>query len=120
MTDVRLERVYNDPTAEDGYRILVDRLWPRGLSKDKIKVDHWAKAVAPSTELRKAWHGDPEQFQHYANLYIAELNQNDAVDELLEIIGTSRVVTFVFAAKNEQLNHAVVLREYLLGQLPQR
>ncbi|MGH3652595.1 DUF488 domain-containing protein [Glutamicibacter sp.] len=117
MTKILLKRVYTAPSAEDGYRILVDRLWPRGQSKAELLLDHWAKGIAPSTELRKSWDHDTARFDEFAQHYRAELNQNPAVDDFLELLDRHRVVTFVYGAKNEQVNHAVVLRDYLLDQL---
>ncbi|WP_159611697.1 DUF488 domain-containing protein [Glutamicibacter sp. JC586] len=120
MTEIHLKRVYNEPDPSDGYRILVDRLWPRGMSKERIRIDQWAKALAPSTELRKAWHHDPDQFEHFAHVYRSELEKTDAVSDLLETLDEVSVITFVFASKNEELNHAVVLREYCLERYSRR
>ncbi|TAP26886.1 DUF488 family protein [Arthrobacter sp. S41] len=116
MSEIRLKRVYSNAIAEDGYRILVDRLWPRGQSKEKLHLDQWAKTVAPSNELRKVWIHDTEHFEQYAQVYKSELDQNPAVDDLLQILEQHPIVTFVYSSKNEQANHAVVLREYLLEQ----
>jgi len=117
MTDILLKRAYSDPEASDGFRILVDRLWPRGQSKDKLKLDLWAKSITPSPDLRKAWHHDPDRFDEFAEHYQQELNQNPAVDEFLEILSEHPKVTFVYGAKDEHINHAVILRDYLLDQL---
>jgi len=117
MTEILIKRAYAEPDIKDGYRILVDRLWPRGLTKSKLKLDQWAKSLAPSTELRKAWNHDSDRFEEFARFYRAELNQNPAVDDFLELIEHLPTVTLVFAARNEQANHAMVLREYLLDQL---
>ncbi|WP_423299847.1 DUF488 domain-containing protein [Glutamicibacter nicotianae] len=117
MTKILLKRAYAAPSAEDGYRILVDRLWPRGQSKAVLQLDHWAKGIAPSTELRKGWDHDPARFDEFAQHYRTELNQNPAVDDFLELLSQHPVVTFVYGAKDEQTNHAVVLRDYLLDQL---
>jgi len=120
MTEILIKRAYTAPDENDGYRILVDRLWPRGLTKAKLALDRWAKSLAPSPELRKAWHHDSERFEEFARSYENELNQNQAVDEFLELIEQQPTVTLVFAARNEEANHAIVLREYLLGQLKHR
>ena len=117
MTEILLKRAYADPSDSDGYRILVDRLWPRGLTKQQLEIEKWAKSVTPSSELRKAWHHDPERFSEFAEHYRQELNQNPAVDEFLELLAQHPTVTFVYGAKNEEVNHAVVLRDYLLPQL---
>ncbi len=117
MTQIELKRAYIDPAPSDGFRILVDRLWPRGITKEKLEIDLWAKALAPSSELRKAWHHDPARFSEFSTLYSDELNQNPAVEEFLELLAQHPRVTFVYGAKNETANHAMVLREYLLAQL---
>ncbi|MGP9782128.1 DUF488 domain-containing protein [Glutamicibacter sp. AOP12-B1-11] len=119
MTDIRLKRAYIDAEASDGYRVLVDRLWPRGQTKEKLCVERWAKGIAPSNELRKSWHHDPARFDEFAEHYREELNQNPAIDEFLELVAEHPVVTFIFAAKDEEINHAVVLRDFLLAQLKQ-
>lgn len=117
MTEILLKRAYAQPNREDGCRILVDRLWPRGQTKAKLELDQWAKSIAPSTELRKGWNHDKDRFEEFAEHYRNELNQNPAVDAFLEVLDRHPVVTLVFAAKDEQVNHAVVLRDYLLEQL---
>ena len=117
MTKILLKRAYTAPSVEDGYRILVDRLWPRGKSQAALQLDHWAKALAPSTGLRKGWDHDADRFGEFAQHYRAELYQNPAVDGFLEVVDQHPVVTLVYGAKNEQANHAVVLRDYLLDQL---
>lgn len=117
MTKILLKRAYTAPDPDDGYRILVDRLWPRGQAKETLKLDQWAKGVAPSSELRKAWHHDPARFDEFAEHYRQELGQNPGVDEFLEVLRAHDTVTFVFGAKDERINHAVVLRDYLLEQL---
>lgn len=117
MTQINLKRAYVTAAEQDGVRILVDRLWPRGQTKEQLKLDRWAKGIAPSTDLRKGWHHDPARFEQFAERYRQELDQNAAVDEFLELINSHPVITFVYAAKDEQINHAVVLRDYLLEQL---
>lgn len=116
---VRIKRIYSDPAASDGYRILVDRLWPRGMTKVDAHLDRWLKALAPTSDLRKGWNHDPQRFDQFTQLYRAELNANPHVDEFLEFLDTQSTVTLLFAAKDEQINHAVVLRDYLLEQLAQ-
>ncbi|PRB67129.1 DUF488 family protein [Arthrobacter sp. MYb213] len=119
MAEIRLKRAYVAAEEPDGYRILVDRLWPRGQTKEVLKLDRWAKGIAPSSELRKAWHHDADRFSEFAEHYRQELNQNPAVDEFLELVEAQPVVTFVYAAKDEQINHAMVLRDFLREQLVQ-
>ncbi len=117
MTEILIKRAYAEPQESDGYRILVDRLWPRGLTKAKLKLDQWAKSIAPSSELRKSWNHDPDHFEEFAQFYRSELNQNPAVDEFLEQLDQLPTVTLVFAARDEQVNHALILRDFLLEQL---
>lgn len=110
---VRIKRVYEHPDAADGYRVLVDRLWPRGVAKADAAVDQWLKDVGPSDELR-TWFGHvPERFAEFATRYRAELDGNPAARELSEIVGSHDVVTLVYSAKDEQHNQAVVLQGYL-------
>lgn len=110
---LRIQRVYDDPTPDDGYRVLVDRLWPRGVSKERAQVDRWLKEVAPSNELRTWFHHDRALFEEFAVRYRAELDENPAVDELRTIVAEHPVVTLLYGAKDEQDNQAVVLRDYV-------
>jgi uncharacterized protein YeaO (DUF488 family) len=109
---INLKRVYASPAPSDGTRILVERLWPRGLSREKARVDAWPRDVAPSTELRKWFDHRPERWDAFRQRYFIELDERpEAVSELRGLLkGT---VTFVFASREEQLNNAVALREYL-------
>jgi len=112
---IRLKRAYEEATADDGTRILVERLWPRGVTRERAAIDLWAKEVAPSAELRK-WYGhDPARWAEFRRRYRAELESRG--EELGEIERRLRAgpVTFVFAAKDEGRNGAVVLKEYLEG-----
>ena len=110
---IRIKRVYEETGETDGRRILVDRLWPRGLSKEKAKVDIWVKEIAPSTELRR-WYGhDPNKWTEFKNRYGAELQANPGqVEEILEEVREG-IVTFLYGSKEEQLNNAVALKEYI-------
>lgn len=110
---VRIKRVYDDPSADDGYRILVDRLWPRGLAKDAARVDEWLKDVGPSTELRKWFGHDPDRFAEFADRYRAELDSSDAFAQLRARCREHARVTLVYAAKDTEHNQAVVLRDLL-------
>lgn len=114
---VRLKRVYEPPSPEDGVRVLVDRLWPRGLRKADAAVGRWMKDIAPSTELRQ-WFGHvPERWQEFRHRYAKELQQRaSAIDELREL-ARHDTVTLVFGARDEEHNDAVVLREVLLRPL---
>lgn len=108
-----IRRVYDEPDPNDGFRILVDRIWPRGLSKESAHVDEWLKDVAPTTELR-AWFGhDPDRFAEFEARYRAELQGNPAVGLLRDILRTHQQVTLLFGARDTEHNQAVVLRDYL-------
>lgn len=108
-----VKRVYDPATPDDGFRVLVDRLWPRGLSKDKAAVDLWTKDVAPTNDLRKWFGHDPDRWNEFQKRYSAELDANtEAVQSLRDQIG-KRHATLLFGAKDEQHNNAVALAEYL-------
>jgi uncharacterized protein YeaO (DUF488 family) len=116
---IRLKRAYEPPGRDDGTRILVERLWPRGLSREKAAIDHWAKEVAPSPELRK-WYGhDTGKWDEFRRRYRAELDRKgDLLDDLKQRLRTGPI-TFVYAARDEEHNSALVLKEYLeQGQRP--
>ncbi len=114
--NVKLKRAYDAPSAKDGTRILVDRLWPSGISKEKAALDHWMKNIAPSTELRKWFAHDPARWKEFRRRYAVELRQH--ADLLTELRSWARrgPVTLVYAAHDEAHNDAVVLREVLLGR----
>ncbi|APZ44721.1 hypothetical protein BW247_13580 [Acidihalobacter ferrooxydans] len=109
---MRLKRAYVAPADEDGQRILVDRLWPRGLSKDAARIDLWLKDVAPSSGLRKWFGHDPDKWPEFSQRYRAELKDNPALPALLEIAQHADI-TLVYAAKDERHNQAVVLKDLL-------
>jgi uncharacterized protein YeaO (DUF488 family) len=112
-TRLQLKRVYEPPTDIDGIRILVDRLWPRGLSKAEAKIDFWAREVAPSTELRRWYQHEPEKWPEFQRKYISELqNHPEAVQELIAKLGNGNA-TLLFGSKETGLNNAAVLKEYL-------
>jgi uncharacterized protein YeaO (DUF488 family) len=108
-----IKRIYEHPSADDGYRVLVDRLWPRGVSKVAAELDEWLKDVAPSTDLRVWFDHDPARFAQFTSRYDDELARNPAVDALRER-GGDQVVTLLYGAKDPAINHAVVLRDFLL------
>jgi uncharacterized protein YeaO (DUF488 family) len=111
---VHIKRIYLKPEKTDGCRILVDRLWPRGLSKQKAKVGHWLRDIAPSTRLRKCYGHDPERWAEFQRRYRAELKlEKDAVQELKALLKTHKTVTLLFSSKEERLNNAVALKAYL-------
>lgn len=108
-----LKRAYDQPDAKDGVRILVDRLWPRGLTKDKAHIDAWVKSIAPSAELRQWYQHDPEKWPEFRKRYNAELKANpEGIKELLDIAGKKHA-TLLYSSKEEKINNAVVLKEYL-------
>lgn len=111
--DVKTKRVYLPAEESDGFRVLVDRLWPRGIKKENAKVNLWAKALAPSTELRKWFNHIPERFAEFSSRYTEELKANADAQTLLAEIRKHDVVTLVYGAKDEQHNNAVVLKSIL-------
>lgn len=110
---MKIKRAYAPVEDTDGYRILVDRLWPRGISKDKAKIDLWLKSVAPSNDLRKWFGHDPERFPEFSKRYQAELEESGALDELRAAIKEHPNATLLFAAHDEEHNNAVVLQHLL-------
>ena len=109
---IRVKRVYEPPSTRDGRRILVDRLWPRGLSKADAKIDDWPKDIAPSTELRKWFDHDPERWSEFKRRYFAELeSKSDTVRALLDYVRAG-TVTFLYSSKERRLNNVVALKEY--------
>ena len=110
---VKIKRVYAPPDKSDGTRILVDRLWPRGLTKEKAQVDLWFKEVAPSTELRKWFSHDPEKWTEFQVRYKAELKNHHEQLELLKKEGAKGTVTLLYGTKDEQHNEAIVLQQLL-------
>ena len=113
--DVRVKRVYAPPSADDGLRVLVDRIWPRGISKAAAAVDLWLKGVAPSTELRTWFGHDPERMAEFTARYRAELDANPAAAELRGLATDHDRITLVYSAHDERHNQAVVLAAYLAG-----
>lgn len=115
--DLKLERIYTKPADLDGYRILVDRLWPRGISKVNAHLDEWVKEIGPSTDLRKWFNHDVAKYPEFVTKYRAELAANPRTNDLIKQVATQLKQTNVillFGAKDEEHNQAVVLREYLL------
>jgi uncharacterized protein YeaO (DUF488 family) len=110
---LQLKRIYDAPAKSDGYRVLVDRLWPRGVSKARAAIDEWLKDVAPSPDLRKWFGHKPERFDEFKARYKSELDSNPAVKDLAKIIKDHRTVTLVYAAKDPKINHVVVLKEFM-------
>lgn len=112
---VQIKRIYEHPDPADGFRVLVDRLWPRGVSKQAAELDLWLKEVAPSTALRIQFNHQPERFESFTVSYRAELDANPATDELRELIAAHNPLTLLYGARDPAVNHAVVLKDYLDG-----
>ncbi|MEV4636869.1 DUF488 family protein [Actinoplanes sp. NPDC049548] len=109
-----VKRIHDEPSPEDGFRVLVDRLWPRGVSKERARLDLWLKDVAPSSDLRTWFHAEPGRFDEFAARYRSELEDNPAVAELRELGARHSVVTLLYAARAEpDRNHAAVLAGFL-------
>ncbi len=113
-TKLRIKRIYEPPEKTDGYRVLVDRLWPRGISKERAAVDVWLKKIAPTPGLRLWFGHDPDKWAEFRNKYLKELKANKiATDEARNYINAHDVVTLLYAAKDPDHNHALVLKELL-------
>jgi uncharacterized protein YeaO (DUF488 family) len=114
--NVRLKRAYEPPAADDGTRILVDRLWPRGVSKEHAALDQWMKDISPSTELRQWFGHDPARWVEFRRRYAEELHQNGELLSQLRSLARQGPVTLVYSAHDEVHNDAIVLRDLLLGR----
>ena len=110
---IKIKRIYDPPAALDGKRVLVDRLWPRGLSKDDVKIDEWLKEIAPSDDLRKWFGHDPVRWEEFRKRYKEELKAHGDSLGKLRTEGKRGTVTLLFAAKDAEHNNAVVLKEIL-------
>ncbi len=112
--EVNIKRVYERPKSSDGFRVLIDRLWPRGLTKEKAKINLWLKNIAPSTELRKWFGHDPNKWDEFKKQYRKELKANAEWVNVLKAQIKKMPLTLVYGAKDELHNDAVVIKEYLL------
>lgn len=115
--ELLIKRAYEEQSPEEGYRILVDRVWPRGIKKVTLELDLWAKYIAPSTEVRKAFGHVDALYEKFKTDYTHELDENPQKDEFVSLVKTQlkkQNVTFIYGAKNAKFNQAVVLREYVL------
>lgn len=123
MRDLFLKRIYDPSSEVDGYRILIDRLWPRGITKEDVKLTHWVKDIAPSHELRKWFGHKPERFAEFRDKYLMELQSNEqqsrAVEQIITLTTNNRV-TLLYAAKDPIHNHARVLLEELLRRINEK
>jgi len=110
---IKIKKIYDAPTPDDGIRILVDRLWPRGLSKEKAKVDLWLKEIAPSNELRKWYAHDPQKWAEFRKRYFNDLDtKGELVNQIVQETKEGDV-TLLYSSKEEKLNNAVALKEYI-------
>lgn len=109
---IKIKRVYDEPEESDGFRILVDRLWPRGLSKEKVKVDLWLKEIAPSDALRKWFAHEPEKWEEFKRRYFEELKDKKGLIDVIIEKARSKV-TLLYGAKEEKYNNAAALKEYI-------
>jgi uncharacterized protein YeaO (DUF488 family) len=112
-TDLRTKRIDDAPNPADGFRVLVDRLWLRGVTKQRAAVDLWLKEVSPSSDLRKWFGHRPDRFADVTARYTAALDDNPAVDRLRQIVASNPTVTLLYGEKDEAVNHAIVLADYL-------
>ncbi|WP_439424714.1 DUF488 domain-containing protein [Oenococcus alcoholitolerans] len=115
MNKIKIQRIYKKPINLNGYRILVDRLWPRGVSKEKAQLDVWFKDIAPTTELRKWYSHDPKKFEEFKNRYLNELKKNQRTKIFLDLVSKELLkkdVILLFAAKDEKYNQAIVLKNF--------
>lgn len=120
MYDLHMKRVYENVKKEDGFRILVDRLWPRGVKKEELSHDEWAKNIAPTAGLRKAFNHEKDKFAQFKTDYLNELAENEAADAFIETVREQlkeQNVTLLYAAKDTETNHVVVLSAWLKEQL---
>ncbi len=119
MTELKdvlaIKRIYDEASDDDGCRVLVDRLWPRGVSKERAHLDLWLKEIAPSPPLRTEFAHMQERFGDFRRAYLAELEQNSAVEQLLGLAAGKKRVTLLYGARDPEVNHARVLLEFLLG-----
>jgi uncharacterized protein YeaO (DUF488 family) len=114
---IRIKRVYDSARPEDGLRILVDRLWPRGIGKNKLRLDSWYKGVAPSSDLRKWFSHDPARWDEFKRLYFAELDSNPTAWSSLAELARRSNVTLLYSARDEEHNNAEALRDYLQSKI---
>ncbi len=111
---IRIKRIYEKPSRADGYRIIVDRLWPRGISKESAKADLWLKEISPSDKLRKWFSHDPEKWDDFQKKYKIELKTKSSIlNEIKQLVKQKKVVTLLYSAKDEKHNNAVVLSKIL-------
>ncbi|MFV0306029.1 MAG: DUF488 domain-containing protein [Moheibacter sp.] len=113
MSQIQIKRIYEEVSLEDGYRILVDRLWPRGVSKERAKLDEWNKTISPTPELRKWFSHETERFKEFSRLYREELNTKLEDLNRLKMLSKKQKITLLFGTKDLKINHAIVLQQVL-------
>ena len=115
MATIQTKRIYKPAEKTDGFRVLVDRLWPRGVSKQTAHLDVWLKEIAPSTELRKTFHHSdaPDKWDEFKANYLTELKQNEAVKQLVEIINKHKTVTLLYSVPDENQSQALILKQFI-------
>lgn len=113
MKSIRTKRIYEEAYDQDGYRILIDRIWPRGVSKEEAKLNDWMKDIAPSDELRKWFDHDPDKFEEFSEKYREELKEKKEILKEIRNIAKKHRVSLLYAAKDEEYNQAVVLKDIL-------
>jgi uncharacterized protein YeaO (DUF488 family) len=111
--NIKLKRIYEPKEKADGFRILVDRLWPRGITKEEAHLDVWMKDIAPSSALRKWFAHDPIKWNEFRTKYKAELRQSKNIEDLLALLQQHKTITLVYAATDTEHNHAIVIKEFL-------
>ena len=120
MHKLQIKRIYEEPAPKDGYRVLIDRLWPHGMSKNEARLDDWAKSITPSTEIRKEFNHEPDRMEVFRVKYIAELDSNLEAAKFAVFLAEKLKqtnVTLLYGAKDEKVNHAVILQHWLEGKL---
>jgi uncharacterized protein YeaO (DUF488 family) len=120
ILDIRTKRVYQPPDPHDGFRVLVDRIWPRGMAKEQIRADLWLPDVGPSTALRKWFAHDPSKWQEFKKRYFAELDKNPKSVHILLEAAAEGTLTLLFSARDAEHNQAIALKEYLLSKARKR
>jgi uncharacterized protein YeaO (DUF488 family) len=113
VTTIKIKRSYEPEEKTDGFRILVDRLWPRGIKKEDLHVDVWLKEIAPSAALRKWFNHDVDKWKGFKSKYGTELLHSHAIDQVLELMKKHKAITLVYSSKDEQHNQAIVIKEFL-------
>lgn len=113
MTIIKTKRIYDPKEKADGFRVLVDRLWPRGLKKEDADIDVWMKDIAPSAELRQWFNHDADKWEEFKWKYNNELKQEPAVDEFITVVEKHKTVTLLYGAKDEMHNQALVIKDFI-------